>query len=86
MNKHCIEWNIRKLKIIQELEELNGDIICLQEMDPDIEFINEMGKLGYDVLLIYYYSVHLNKEQVIIQKVVEYYGKLRGSILLTYIQ
>jgi len=42
-------WENRRKKIIDELKELDGDIIALQEFERDETLIDEMGKLGYDV-------------------------------------
>ncbi len=44
-------WQNRKKKIIEELNELNGDIICLQEFERDEEMIQTLGKMGYDVII-----------------------------------
>lgn len=44
-------WENRKNKIIQEIKELKGDIICLQEFERDEQFIGALGKLGYDVYI-----------------------------------
>lgn len=44
-----LEWAVRREKILDELQGLDGDIICLQEFERDEEFITRMAKLGYDV-------------------------------------
>ena len=44
-------WENRKNVIIQEIKELKGDIICLQEFERDEHFIDAMGALGYDVMI-----------------------------------
>lgn len=43
------KWENRRRGILAELKELDGDIICLQEFERDEIFIEEMGKMGYDV-------------------------------------
>lgn len=44
-----LNWEFRKIKIINELKTLNSDIICLQEFEKDEKFIQEFGKSGYDM-------------------------------------
>ena len=33
IDKECLEWRYRGLKIIEEITNCNADIICLQECD-----------------------------------------------------
>jgi len=48
---HCNEelhWDFRKNNLIHELQVLNGDVICLQEVDDYEFFVQELDKLGYE--------------------------------------
>jgi mRNA deadenylase 3'-5' endonuclease subunit Ccr4 len=42
-------WENRRASILEELKELDGDVLCLQEFEKDELMIEELGKLGYDV-------------------------------------
>ncbi len=44
-----MKWEQRKRKIIDELKEINGDIICLQEFERDEEMVKIFSQMGYDV-------------------------------------
>jgi mRNA deadenylase 3'-5' endonuclease subunit Ccr4 len=46
---HYLNWDVRRKKILDELNELNADIICIQEFERDEEIINNLGGNGYDV-------------------------------------
>ena len=44
-----LNWEYRKKIILEELNELNADIICLQEFERDQSFIEELMSKGYEV-------------------------------------
>ena len=44
-----LHWVNRRTKIIDELAELDGDIVCIQEFERDEVLIDKMGQMGYDV-------------------------------------
>lgn len=49
----CLSWPYRRRIILQELEEAQGDVVCLQEVQADYfeQHINPfMNELGYDGL------------------------------------
>jgi mRNA deadenylase 3'-5' endonuclease subunit Ccr4 len=47
-----LQWDVRRKKILEELNELNADIVCIQEFERDEEMINYLGGIGYDVSVI----------------------------------
>ena len=47
-----LDWETRKKSILQELTELNGDLVCIQEFEKDESFIKYMGQNGYDVIIV----------------------------------
>jgi mRNA deadenylase 3'-5' endonuclease subunit Ccr4 len=49
LNYPYMQWEERKRKIVEELNQLNGDIICLQEFERDEELIKTFSSMGYDV-------------------------------------
>jgi mRNA deadenylase 3'-5' endonuclease subunit Ccr4 len=49
-----MQWEERKRKIVDELKELNGDIICLQELERDEDLIKSFSAMGYDVRIYFY--------------------------------
>lgn len=46
-----LKWEKRRINILNEILELKGDIICIQEFERDEFFIEELGKNGYDVII-----------------------------------
>jgi mRNA deadenylase 3'-5' endonuclease subunit Ccr4 len=48
-----IKWEERRKKILEEISTLTPDIICLQELERDDYLISELGKMNFDVKLIF---------------------------------
>jgi len=48
-----IKWEERRKKIFEEISTLTPDIICLQELERDEYLISELGKMNFDVKLIF---------------------------------
>ena len=44
-----LHWVNRRTKILDELAELDGDIVCIQEFERDEVLIDKLGQMGYDV-------------------------------------
>lgn len=45
------QWKIRRSKILNELKNINGDIICFEEIERDEVFIDELSKQGYEIAI-----------------------------------
>ena len=47
VDKRCLEWRYRGLRIVEEIVRMSPDLICLQECDR-VEFLDKyLSKLGY---------------------------------------
>ena len=43
-----LKWENRAQKIFEELKELNGDILCIEEIERDESFIAKLISIGYE--------------------------------------
>lgn len=43
-----LKWENRAQKLFEELKELNGDIICIEEIERDESFISKLVSIGYE--------------------------------------
>lgn len=49
-NNPLYMWDTRKKVILEELQEIDGDIICIQEFEKDDDIINKFAEVKYDVI------------------------------------
>jgi len=45
--KQNLQWRYRKDPLVQEIQQANADIICLQEVDRWSKFVQKLGRCGY---------------------------------------
>jgi mRNA deadenylase 3'-5' endonuclease subunit Ccr4 len=45
-----LNWEIRRKKILDEINLHLPDILCLQELERDEILLNSLGEIGYDVI------------------------------------
>ncbi len=50
-----LKWNERRKKILEEILIIKPDILCIQELEKDEFLIAELGKMNFDVGLIFSY-------------------------------
>lgn len=48
-NNPLFKWDDRKKKILDELTQIDGDIICIQEFEKDDDIINYFADRKFDV-------------------------------------
>jgi len=50
-----LKWNERRKKILEEILIIKPDILCIQELEKDDFLIAGLGKMNFDVGLIFSY-------------------------------
>lgn len=45
-----LNWNLRKKMFLQEINHFNCDVVCIQELERDKDFIEELNNLGYELI------------------------------------
>ena len=49
-NKKYLTWNFRKKLIEKQISKLNFDVLCIEEFENDSQFVNELNKMGYEIV------------------------------------